>query len=285
MNNTSRPGLIDLHTHTTASDGTLSPSELVRAAADVGIEYLGIADHDTTNGLAEALAEAENVSGLIVIPGVELSGTSTHGGPFHLLGYGIDPAHVPLQAALDSFRQDRERRVELIVQRLRQAGIDITQGQIEANAQGGAISRAHIGRVLMELGEVETIDQAFSLWLGRNRPAFVPRAPLFVPDALRLVHEAGGVAVLAHPLSMGDYRRQLPELIEHGLAGIEVYYGAYDDAQRSMLAGVASNNGLIATGGSDFHGSDLREGRELGQANVPETVIEDLRGTLGGQWL
>lgn len=268
---------IDLHTHTTASDGTLLPTELVRLAAQRGLRYLGIADHDTTNGLPEALTAAQAFPDLTIVPAVELSATSQHGGDFHLLGYGIDASSPALQHALDAFRQDRESRVERIVARLRENNVPITLDQVEANAAGGAVSRAHIGRVLIENGEVETINEAFDRWLGRNRPAFVPRLPLFAADAVRLVREAGGFSVLAHPLTMGKFERQLPELIEAGLAGIEVWYGPYSPDQRELLAELAREYELIATGGSDYHGPDHREGRDLGNAPVPDSVLDDIR--------
>jgi 3',5'-nucleoside bisphosphate phosphatase len=271
------PNAIDLHTHTTASDGTLAPEKLVQVAGDRGLKYLGIADHDTTNGLAGAIAEAERWPDLTVIPAVELSATSSHGGDFHLLGYCIDATSATLQDQLDEFRRDRETRVERIVERLRNAGVDISLDQVESNAAGGAISRAHIGRVLIEQGEVETINEAFDRWLGRNRPGFVPRSPLFARDAVRLVQESGGFAVLAHPLTMGNYRKQLPELIDAGLVGIEAHYGPYSPEDRSMLADLASRHDLIATGGSDYHGPDHREGRDLGNVQVPVRVLDDLR--------
>jgi 3',5'-nucleoside bisphosphate phosphatase len=268
---------IDLHTHTTASDGTLSPQELVEKAVTSGIRYLGIADHDTTNGLAAAIDESTRWPDITVIPAVELSATSTEGGDFHLLGYCIDSTSEPLQRTLDEFRRDRESRVERIVQRLRDHGVDITLDQVEANAAGGAVSRAHIGRVLIDLGEVQTITEAFSRWLGKNKPAFVPRKPLAAGEAVRLIRDSGGFAVLAHPLTMGDYTRQLPELIDAGLAGLESYYGPYSPEDRAMLAELAVRHGLIATGGSDYHGPDHREGRELGHAGVPESVLAEFR--------
>jgi 3',5'-nucleoside bisphosphate phosphatase len=277
MNSDSARNLIDLHTHTTASDGTLLPEKLVQLAADRGLTFLGIADHDTTNGLPAALAESRRFPDLTVIPAVELSATSRDGGDFHLLGYCIDQTSAPLQRQLDDFRKDRESRVERIVERLQDSGIDITLQQVEENAAGGAISRAHIGRVLMQLGEVETISEAFDRWLGKNRPGFVPREPLFARDAVRLIQESGGVAVLAHPLTMGRrYLKQLPELIDAGLAGIEAYYGPYPEKERSSLAKLAADHDLLATGGSDFHGPDHREGRDLGNVYVPERVIDDL---------
>ncbi len=268
---------IDLHTHTTASDGTLSPEALVRAAAERGLHYLGIADHDTTNGLPEAIRESGQWPHLTVIPAVELSATSTFGGDFHLLGYCIDATSGPLQHALDEFRRDRDARVERIVEKLRAAGVDITLDRVEDNADGGAISRAHIGRVLMEAGEVASIDEAFDRWLGTNRPAFVPRKPLRAADAVELVRQSGGFSVLAHPLTMGRYEKQLPELIDAGLAGIEAYYGPYGSQERSMLARLADEHGLIATGGSDYHGPDHREGRDLGNVAVPESVLDRFR--------
>jgi 3',5'-nucleoside bisphosphate phosphatase len=276
MSSAAVPSRIDLHTHTTASDGTLQPAELVRTAAARGLNFLGIADHDTTNGLEEALAESAQQRELTVIPAVELSATSQEGGDFHLLGYGIDADSAPLQSQLDEFRRDRETRVERIVDRLRAAGVDITLDQVANEAAGGAVSRAHIGRVLMALGEVESINEAFGRWLGKNRPAFVPREPLFARDAVNVIRHSGGIAVLAHPLTMGRYELQLPELIDAGMVGIEAYYGPYSDEERAMLARLAAEHDLIATGGSDYHGPDHREGRELGNAPVPERVIDDL---------
>lgn len=278
MNLTSRQGTgIDLHVHTTASDGTLSPRDLVREAQTREIRYLGITDHDSTEGLAEAIDEASSIGSVTVIPGVELSATSVAGGDLHLLGYCIDPGGSALQRALDEFRRSREARVERMVRRLRENDVPITLEQVETKAAGGAVSRAHLGRVLIDLGVVETIDQAFAQWLGRGRPGFVPREPLFAGNAVDLVREAGGVAVLAHPLTMGDFRRQLPELVEAGMVGIEVYYGPYSPEQRSELARVAREFGLIATGGSDYHGPEHREGRDLGGVDVPLTVIDELR--------
>jgi 3',5'-nucleoside bisphosphate phosphatase len=265
---------IDLHTHTTASDGTVPPARLVHEAAERGIVYLGIADHDTTNGLPEAIAASQQLPEITVIPAVELSATSSRGGDFHLLGYCIDASSPALQRALDEFRRDRESRVERIVERLRSNGISISLDQVEANADGGAISRAHIGRVLIEIGEVETIDEAFKRWLGKHRPAFVPRKPLMSDDAVNLVREAGGFSVLAHPLTMGRYQLQLPELIDAGLTGIEAYYGPYRVEERLTLAKMAKEHGLIATGGSDYHGPDHREGRDLGNVSVPESVLD-----------
>jgi 3',5'-nucleoside bisphosphate phosphatase len=269
--------IIDLHTHTTASDGTLPPEALVQAAARCGLQYLGIADHDTTNGLPSAIAAARSHPQLRIIPAVELSATSQHGGDFHLLGYGIDYSSAALQRTLDEFRQDRESRVERIVARLQDNDVPITLNQVEANAAGGAISRAHIGRVLIQNGVVSSIDEAFDVWLGRNRPAFVPRKPLIAGDAVNLIAEAGGFSVLAHPLTMGRYELQLPELIEAGLAGIEAWYGPYSLEDRQMLARLAADYGLITTGGSDYHGPDHREGRDLGNVPVPEQVLDDIR--------
>ena len=268
---------IDLHTHTSASDGTLTPEELVRTAAALGLEFLGIADHDTTDGLTPAISEAEQFPDLTIIPAVELSATSERGGAFHLLGYCIAPDAPGLQGALEDFRRTRDVRVEQIVARLREHGSAITLDQVMDKAAGGAVSRAHIGRVLVDLEEAESIDAAFSSWLGRNRPAFVPREPLFAEDAVRLIRDAGGVSVLAHPLTMGDYRRQLPELIDAGLRGIEAYYGPYTDEERSRLLDIATRNGLIVTGGSDYHGPEQREGRELGGVAVPESVLDELQ--------
>ena len=274
---TAKSSTIDLHVHTTASDGTLCPGEVVRQAAACGIAWLGVTDHDSTAGLDEAIAEAERLPEIQVIPGVELSATAREGGDLHLLGYCIDPDSSELQGRLNAFRRERQERVYRIVERLRDAGVPITIEQVADEAGDGAVSRAHIGRVLIELGEVDTIGDAFNRWLGRGRPAFVPRPPLMVDDAIAMIRAAGGVSVLAHPLTMGRYERQLPEMLEAGLDGLECYYGPYSEEERQGLAAIARKLGLIATGGSDFHGPDHREGRELGGVYVPYEVLYALR--------
>jgi 3',5'-nucleoside bisphosphate phosphatase len=285
MTGSTRPASnVDLHVHTTASDGTLTPREVVRHASSVGITHLGIVDHDSTAGLNEAIEEAARLPEITVIPGVELSATSSAGGDLHLLGYCIDPAGPALQEALDHFRRTRETRIARMVERLRQHDVPITQEQVDNKSRGGSVSRAHVGRVLIDLGVVETVDQAFSEWLGRGRPGFVPREPLRASEAIRLVLATGGVPVLAHPLTMGDYRKQLPELIDAGLKGIEVYYGPYSADERNVLREVAARHRLIATGGSDFHGPDDREGRELGSAPVPIQAVDELKRLTSGRF-
>jgi 3',5'-nucleoside bisphosphate phosphatase len=274
-----RPGStrpsVDLHTHSTASDGTISPSELVRRAHHIGIRILSLTDHDSTAGIEEATRAGVEL-GVDVIPGVELSATSS-AGDLHLLGYFIDPESEALQVHLAGYREARDRRVIQMVTRLREHGVPITLEQVMIKAAGGSVSRAHIGRVLVDLGYAQSISDAFARWLGRNRPGFVPREPLGAADAVRVVLDAGGVPVLAHPLTLGVYRRQLPELKAAGLRGIEVYYGPYSDEQRAELLAAARQERLIATGGSDYHGPEHREGRELGAVMVPKSCVRKLR--------
>jgi 3',5'-nucleoside bisphosphate phosphatase len=266
---------IDLHTHSTASDGTISPSDLVRRARSVGIRILSLTDHDSTAGIEEATRAGVEL-GVEVIPGVELSAESS-AGDLHLLGYFVDPESEALQVHLAGYREARDTRVARMVQRLREHGVPITLEQVMIKATGGSVSRAHVGRVLVDIGYAQSISDAFARWLGRNRPGFVPREPLGAADAVRVVIEAGGVPVLAHPLTLGVYRRQLPELKAAGLRGIEVYYGPYSDEQRAELLAAATQERLIATGGSDYHGPEHREGRELGTVLVPASCVEELR--------
>jgi 3',5'-nucleoside bisphosphate phosphatase len=266
--------LVDLHTHTIASDGLVTPEVLVHEAFQRGIAILSVTDHDSTDSVAAATATGEHV-GVRVVPGVELSATSS-AGDLHLLGYFIDPEGDELQSHLIDYREARNVRARKMIARLQESGVPISLDQVMMKAGGGSVSRAHLGRVLVDLGFADSISDAFARWLGRNRPGFVPREPLIAADAIGLVLRNGGVPVLAHPLTMGDYQRQLPELKAAGLLGIEVYYGPYDPAQRAELLEVARAERLIATGGSDYHGPGHREGRDLGSGMPPASCVDDL---------
>ncbi|MDI3338902.1 MAG: PHP domain-containing protein [Sphaerobacter sp.] len=267
--------IIDLHTHTTASDGTTSPADLVAEARARGIHVLAVTDHDSTDGLDEAMAAGHRL-GVTIIPGVEL-GTEPGRGEVHLLGYFIDHQDPTFQQRLATFRAGRERRVEAIVERLRQLGVPIELAHVRQHAAGGAIGRAHVARALVAQGYAASVDDAFARYLGYGRPAYVPRVRLSAPEAVVLIHAAGGVAVLAHPLTVDALEDELAALVAAGLDGIEVYYAAYSPAEHAMLAALAARYGLIPTGGSDYHGPGQREGRELGAAPVPPATVARLR--------
>ncbi len=267
-------GSVDLHTHTTASDGTLPPRELVRLAAERGLRALGITDHDSVAGIPEAQAAAAEY-GIVLVPGIELS-TAVDRGEVHVLGYFVDPADGALQAHLRTLVDVRRERAVRLVDQLRALGLPVSLDELEALARGGTITRAHAARLLVAKGLVATIDEAFDRYLGRNRPAYVPRSYPSPRQAVEIVLAAGGVPVLAHPLSVDDLESTLHDLVPAGLVGLEAWYGEYAPETQRELVALAERLGLIPTGGSDYHGPGFREGRELGCVEVPWSVVEAL---------
>jgi len=251
---------IDLHTHSTASDGTLPPADLVRAAAASGLDVVALTDHDTSAGWAEA--EAVLPSGLTLVPGAELScrwfGTEPSIG-LHMLAYLFDPAHPELTTELARVRDSRESRARRMVDLLRADGIDLDWDEILAAAGGGSIGRPHLAQGLVRLGLVPTVSAAFaSEWLGARYR--VPKADLDVFAALALVRAAGGVAVFAHPRATKRGRvvpdQLIVELAAAGLGGLEADHDDHSPAQREHVRGLARDLGLLVTGSSDFHGSN-----------------------------
>ncbi len=266
---------VDLHTHSTASDGTCRPADLVALAARRGVRFLGLTDHDTTAGLVEAVA-AGQASGVTVVPGIEL-GIDVAAGELHMLGYFIDPGDARLQGTLARLRAGRETRAARMVERLRAIGLPVTLADVERLAGGGTVTRAHVARALVEAGAATSVDDAFARYLDRGRPGYVPRPRLTAPEAIDLIRGAGGVAALAHPYTVADLDETLPALVAAGLVGLEAYYGAYAPEERAALAALAERYHLIPTGGSDYHGPGVREGRDLGAAPVPLETVERLR--------
>ena len=270
---------VDLHTHSTASDGVLAPARLVALAAERGLRVLGLTDHDTTAGLSEAGAAAGE-RGLRLVPGVELS-TDVAAGEVHILGYFIDPAHPPLAGALARFRDAREGRARRIVERLAAAGAPIRYERVVAIAGGGSIGRPHVARALIEAGHASSINDAFDRFLARGRLGYVERYRLTPPEAVRLVRAAGGVPVLAHPHSAADLATLLPELLATGLGGLECHYGDYDDLRKGELLALAARHGLVATGGTDFHGPGIHQ-RPLGGTPIPLDCVAQLEARRAG---
>jgi predicted metal-dependent phosphoesterase TrpH len=267
--------LVDLHVHSSSSDGLLSPYEVVRLAAHIGIGVLGLTDHDTTQGIDEAIAAGQEYS-VEIIPGIELS-TSVDAGELHMLGYFIDYHSPVLQSRLAEFQEARRSRAERIVQRLHDIGVTVDSGRVQELAGGESVGRAHVARALVEAGYVTSMDEAFDQYLSRGRPAYVERPRLTPVDAVALIHRVGGVAVLAHPFTVDDLDSVVPDLVDAGLDGLEVFYSLYNTEQRRDLAEIARKFGLVPTGGSDFHGSGEREGREIGTASVPWETVGQLR--------
>lgn len=262
----------DFHTHTTASDGMLSPAELVSLASERGISHLAITDHDTVGALNEAGRTAVEY-GITFVPGIEFN-TSVAEGELHLLGYGIDAKTPALVDRLQRLRSSRRVRAERMIEKLAALGIEIDAEELFDTVGEDSIGRPHIARKLIDAGAVDSVQEAFDRYLGSGRPAHARRESITPEGAIELVRASGGIPVLAHPFSLPDFEAWLDTLIERGLSGIEVYYGEYDEPRRKYLADLAAHRGLIATGGSDYHGPDFREGRDLGSVDIPETVVE-----------
>jgi 3',5'-nucleoside bisphosphate phosphatase len=270
---------VDLHTHSTYSDGLLSPAMLVEEAASRGVRILALTDHDTVAGIAEARVAGERL-GVEIIPGVELSAALPGGGEVHLLGYFVDVEDSDFLAQLAGYARARSERMERMVERLNRIGAPVAIERVREIAGHGTVGRPHLGRALVEAGYAEDLSDAFARFIGGGKPAFVPRPRVDPRDAIALVRAAGGVPVLAHPFSTGGVESVLDRLVPAGLAGMEVDYGEYTPEVREILRQIAARRGLIATGGSDYHGPDRRSARELGSAPVSLESVAALQRVL-----
>ncbi len=272
MGNSSR-ARVDLHTHSTASDGELSPAALVRLALECGVTTLALTDHDTADGIDAAMQAAQGTA-LTVIPGVELSADVPHA-EVHVLGYFMRWHDPQFEAMLVKFREGRYGRAEKMTKKLAALGAPISFERVKAIAGDASIGRPHVAQALLEAGHVANVTEAFDKYIGRTGPAYVERFRLTPEDAVTLILSAGGVPVLAHPREVTQY---VEPMVKAGLLGLEVHYGMYDDATRGMLAQIARQYGLIQTGGSDFHGLDkMAHLSKLGEAPVPPEVVDKLR--------
>jgi predicted metal-dependent phosphoesterase TrpH len=267
---------LDLHTHSTASDGLLTPTELVTQAREAGLSMIALTDHDTTNGLAEAQAAGASM-GVEVVPGIEINTYLPHGqGEAHVLGYYLDTANADLQAFLRFLRDTREKRGEKMVALLREQGYDVTWARVREMAHG-AVGRPHVAMALIEKGYADSIDDAFKRYISPGRPAYVPRFKMVPEDAVRMLRSVRAVPVLAHPLRLfGLEDDLLPRLMRAGLLGLECYYGEYDEQTVENLLALAEQRGLIATGGSDYHGPGVHP-TPLGGHYVPPEASMLLR--------
>jgi len=263
---------VDLHLHSTASDGQFSPSELVAMALERDLLVIAITDHDTTAGIDEAL-EAARGTGLEVIPGVEISCDVPHE-EVHLLGYYFDHRHPALQGKLHAMRDARLQRAKGMLARLAALGFPLPWEMVAELAGDGSVGRPHIARAMVRMGYVASTDEAFVLYIGRNGPAYVERYKISPLDAVSLVKAVRGLPVLAHPLKVTHF---LPELVEGGLVGLEVYYNGYSPEDIRELAALARKFDLIPTGGSDFHGPGVVDTVEMGGVWVPVESVERLR--------
>jgi predicted metal-dependent phosphoesterase TrpH len=267
---------IDLHTHTDRSDGTFAPSELVRLAAERDLGIVAITDHDTTDALDEATRAGE-VAGVEIVPGVELS-AEHEGRSVHVLAYWLDAANTPLQDELRRLRDHRLRRGELMVERLADLGVPVGFDRVLQIARGGNVVRPHVAQALVEAGHVASEEEAFDVWIGDGRPAHVAKHALPPVDAVRLIRNAGGAAVLAHPGMWGGEaplpRELIEEMADAGLAGLEADHTEHTPEDRVRYRELAGRLGLVATGGSDCHGLRYDPIRLGGVVCRPEDFVE-----------
>ncbi|MCS6802044.1 MAG: PHP domain-containing protein [Chloroflexota bacterium] len=271
--------LVDLHLHTTASDGALSPVELVHRCAAAGVRVMAITDHDSTEGVRPAMAAAEPL-GITVIAGTELN-TDAADGEVHILGYFVDLDSPAFQEALLAARDARVGRAKAMLAKLDALGMPLSFERVRALAGEGAIGRPHVAQALVEAGYVETIAEAFERYLGRNGPAYAEGMRLSPREAVRLIRAAGGLPVLAHPSFVADPEATVAALVPEGLAGVEVFYREYGEAERARFGALARRFGLLQTGGSDFHGTGNWPEEGPGTVEVPWSVVEALFAAAG----
>lgn len=268
---------IDLHSHTTCSDGQLTPQALVEMAEQLGISALAITDHDVVEGVEAAIKHATNIE---IVSGVELSASE---GPsdIHILGYFIDPSHEGLQAQLARFRAYRYERARRIVEKLNESGIPLSFEKVLAcrHDEQASIGRPHIARALIDGGYVKSIHIAFTKYLGNRAPAYVPKSKISVEEAIQIIQDAGGLAVMAHP---GSTRRDelIPKFVKAGLAGLEVFHSDHNETERRYYRQLAEKNKMVMSGGSDFHG--IRPNRPgLGSLKIEYRYLDLLKIRLG----
>ncbi len=273
MPNSNSKRRVDLHAHSTASDGELSPRDLVALALERELDVIALTDHDSIAGI-DAARDAARGTRLEVIPGVELS-ADVESAEVHVLGYFVDWRDAHFLAMLAKFRDGRVGRAEKMVEKLTQLGAPITFERVQELAGDGSIGRPHVAQALLEAGHIATMSEAFEKYLGRNAPAYVERFKITPEDAVALILKAGGVPVLAHPRQVPHY---VEPLAKAGLLGLEVYYAMYPAELRAKHLQMARQFGLIATGGSDFHGLQrMAHMSGLGDVDVPPAVVEELR--------
>jgi hypothetical protein len=256
---------IDLHTHSTYSDGSLSPRELVQLAKERKLRAIALTDHDTVAGLEEAVAAGDDL-GVEVVPGVEISAQYPPG-TMHILGYYLHPAHQNLLEALKKLQQARAERNPKIIQRLQALGLDISTNEV-LDLSAGQVGRPHIAKALVNKGYVSSIDEAFSRYLKKGAVAYVEKFRFPPDEAIDMIRRAGGIAVLAHPFTLGinkpdELALLVHELAEKGLEGIEVFYPGHTREMVVIYEDVGKRLGLVCTGGSDFHGN-FRDHSQLG---------------------
>ncbi len=281
--------MIDLHTHSTVSDGSDPPERIVELAVEAGCSAVALTDHDSLAGIGPARTRAEAL-GVTLVPGCEISCHPVGVGGLHVLVYFVEDGGSPLVGELGRLRVDRHERNVALVERLVSLGVPITFDMVVARAGSEeGVGRPHFAAALVAVGAAESIEDAFDRYLANGRPAYIRKSRLSGPDVARLVRDSGGVAVLAHPYSTGlegpALAQVVGELAESGFGGIEAIYGRYSPRQRQELGNLARRFDLVATGGSDYHGDskpDLGVGTGRGDLKVPDRVLGQLEARRPG---
>lgn len=274
--------IIDLHVHSTASDGTFTPTELIAEAKRAGLSAMALTDHDTTSGVKEAMAAAEKEN-IELIPGIELS-TDYNGKEVHIVGLYIDIENQELKEQTAAFRACRDNRNELIIEALQKEGFDITMEALKAENPDCVITRANIARFLFQHGMIKSVQEAFDKYIGDGCKCYINRFKVTPTDAVKLIKQAGGIAILAHPLlyhmSTVNLQKLIDELKEAGLDAIEAIYSTYTTGEEQLMKRIAKENGLLISGGSDFHGSNkprIKLAVGYGHLYIPYSVLTDLK--------
>jgi len=275
---------VDLHIHSTASDGKFSPEAIVGKAAGLGLKVIALTDHDTVDGIPPALEAVKAFPELKLIPGVEIS-TDLADGEAHVLGYFIDYTSRELGSALDRFRSSRQRRARGMVERLGALGMDIDWQRVQKIAGDGSIGRPHIARAMLEKGYVTAFKEAFDKYIGHGGLAYVAREKMTPEEAVELILQSHGLPVLAHPFTVSDPEAMIKKLKAVGLVGVETYYKDNTAEQTEAMLNLAEKYGLIATGGTDYHGIGDSSEVMLGGVEVPPEAVERLIALAGEQAL
>ena len=278
--------MIDLHCHSTFSDGSLTPEQLIAEAVRIGLAALALTDHDTVAGLPRFLAAAAGTA-VRAVPGVELS-VDCSSGVMHMLGYWMDTANPELIRQMEWIRNGRELRNQGMLEKLNALGFAMTRDEVQALAGEDVVGRPHFGQVMIQKGYAKDKNEVFDKWLGDGKPAYVDRPRLTAAAAVAVIRQAGGVAVLAHPFTLRVSRDALAslffELAAAGLAGVECYYSEHSAELTKEFLAMARQANLVPTGGSDFHGEvspGIRLGVGFGGLNVPDDVLAQLEARRG----
>lgn len=275
---------VDLHLHTTRSDGRLTPTELVRLVVAQGVHIASVTDHDSTEGLDEAFAEAARHPSLRLIPGIEISADHPQGeGDLHILGYFLRYHDQAFQDQLRHFREGRLNGAKLMVEKLAQLGLPVDWERVQQIAADASIGRPHIAQAMVERGYISAPREAFNEYLQDGGKAYVARPHISLEGAVRLIQSVGGIAVLAHPLYLKNFLELLPTLRESGIVGMEVHYAEFTPEQRAGLARLAARHDLLPCGGSDYHAFGTPAEHMPGSAGPPVEVLRQLERLAGEQ--